>query len=56
MKLLVERGVRLPDVPFTRNVDAIQLLLDHGSTIKSKEFQLYAFGKKDVELMKYLVG
>jgi hypothetical protein len=56
MKRLVERGIRLVDVPFTRNIDTIQLLLEHGSTIKSKEFQLYAVGERDVELMKYLVG
>jgi hypothetical protein len=55
MKRLVERGIRLVHFPFVGNVEAIQLLLEHGSKIKSKEFQLYAVGERD-EVMKYLVG
>jgi hypothetical protein len=39
VKRLVKRGICLGQVPLIKNVEAIQLLLDHGSKMDSRGFR-----------------
>ncbi|KAI5922621.1 hypothetical protein F4810DRAFT_673438 [Camillea tinctor] len=53
---LINKGIRLRQVPQTENLQLIKLLLDKGTGLDFPSYQRYAVSKGNVELLQFLVG
>ena len=52
---LLQRGIRLDNIPLCRHVETVKLLLDTQTPADKKTLQVHAVTKNLVELMKFLV-
>ena len=55
VRRLLDRGIRLPEIPLSENLDIIRLFLATETKLDASHFQRHAIEKANIVLMKFLV-